>query len=202
MIYIQSESGLIPINSATDITKEKIINALGYTPADNSTFYEDNTGQFVIADEVGNIIARINEDGIATTNVTANSLILNGTDLEVELGEHINNSEVHITSKEKNMWNSKSDFSGNYSDLVDAPSIEEVNEDELLLVDGYGNIIARINNEGISTPAIQANSIKVKGEDIVNKMSVLEAENQALREELIQMQTSIASLMTITLEEK
>lgn len=38
-----------------------------------------------------------------------------------------------------------------------------------------------------------------------NKISILEAENQALREELTQIQTSIAlltSLMTTTLEEK
>ena len=40
---------------------------------------------------------------------------------------------------------------------------------------------------------------------IANKISILEAENQALREELTQIQTSIASLtslIAVTLEEK
>ena len=37
MIYIQKADGLQAISS--QLTKEKIIAALGYTPADNATFY-------------------------------------------------------------------------------------------------------------------------------------------------------------------
>ena len=39
-------------------------------------------------------------------------------------------------------------------------------------------------------------------EEIGNKISILEAENKALRKELTQIQTSIASLIAATLEEK
>lgn len=36
---------------------------------------------------------------------------------------HINNSGIHVTSAEKNAWDSKSDFSGDYSDLTGKPTI-------------------------------------------------------------------------------
>ena len=41
-----------------------------------------------------------------------------------------------------------------------------------------------------------------ENEILANKISILETENKALKEELTQMQASIASLMAITLEEK
>ena len=36
---------------------------------------------------------------------------------------HINDSSLHVTSTEKSTWNSKSDFSGDYSDLTGKPAI-------------------------------------------------------------------------------
>ena len=44
-------------------------------------------------------------------------------DLERKINNHINTSNIHITNTERNTWNNKSDFSGNYNDLVDAPDI-------------------------------------------------------------------------------
>ena len=54
-------------------------------------------------------------------------------------------------------------------------------------------------------PAIDYNTIKMLDTQIANKISILESENKELREELTQIQTSIASLtslIAITLEEK
>ena len=54
-------------------------------------------------------------------------------------------------------------------------------------------------------PAIDYNTIKMLDTQIANKISILECENKALKEELTQIQTSIASLtslITVTLEEK
>ena len=36
---------------------------------------------------------------------------------------HIDDTAVHITTKERNMWNDKSDFSGSYDDLTEKPTI-------------------------------------------------------------------------------
>ena len=54
-------------------------------------------------------------------------------------------------------------------------------------------------------PSKDYNTIKMLDEQIVNKISILECENKALKEELTQIQTSIASLtslIAVTLEEK
>lgn len=39
---------------------------------------------------------------------------------------HTANTEIHVTSTEKNTWNAKSDFSGSYNDLKDKPTIPTV----------------------------------------------------------------------------
>ena len=49
-------------------------------------------------------------------------------------------------------------------------------------------------------PSIDYNTIKVLDTQIANKISILEQNNQELREELNQIQTSIAALITTTIE--
>ena len=54
-------------------------------------------------------------------------------------------------------------------------------------------------------PAFDYSTIKMLDDSLVKKISILECENKALKEELTQIQTSIASLtslITTTLEEK
>ena len=54
-------------------------------------------------------------------------------------------------------------------------------------------------------PAIDYNTLKLLDTQLANKISILECENQTLKEELTQIQTSIASLTSLiatTLEEK
>lgn len=88
MIYVQSASGLTQISPK--LTKEKIIAALGFTPADKNSFYEDESGALVIADEQGYVIARIDENGLTTTQVSAGAIALNGEDLAAKLQELAN----------------------------------------------------------------------------------------------------------------
>lgn len=88
MIYIQGPNGLQPISS--QLTKENIIAALGYTPADNLMFCEDESGSLIIADEQGYIIARIDENGLTTTQISAKTIVLDGEDLAAKLQELAN----------------------------------------------------------------------------------------------------------------
>lgn len=63
------------------------------------------------------------------------------------------------------------------------------------------NYCYKPSNGGYSVyPALDYNTIKLLDEQFVNKISNLEQENQALREELTQIQTSIASLISILSE--
>ena len=68
------------------------------------------------------------------------------------------------------------------------------------------NYCYKPNEDGYSIyPAFDYSTIKMLDTQIANKVSILECENKALKEELAQIQTSIASLtslITTTLEEK
>ena len=53
---------------------------------------------------------------------TALSAKANSTDLT----SHTSNTDIHVTVAEKTTWNNKSDFSGNYNDLTNKPTIPTV----------------------------------------------------------------------------
>ncbi len=170
MIYVQTSEGLLQVSSA--LTKEKIIAALGYTPADGATFWEDESGALVIADPQGYVIARIDKDGFTTTKVSAGAIQLNGEDLaeklktlenkvpEVDLSaldSHLDDADVHVTAEDKEAWDAKSNFSGNYADLENAPHIVNDNEDEVVICDSQGNVILRATAEGLNVAAVYIN---------------------------------------------
>lgn len=210
MIYVQTEQGLTQVSPS--LTKDKIIAALGYTPADNMSFFEDESGALVIGDEKGYAIARIDADGLTTTKISTNAITLNGEDLDAKLkslkdaidgieipempeipevdlsnyynktevdnalknvsvdltgyakeedipdvslyDNHIADSKVHVSEEEKNIWNAKTSFSGNYADLSGAPNILDDNQDELVICDKVGNVIFRVDMNGLDVATI------------------------------------------------
>ena len=83
---------------------------------------DSETDKFYIADDAGNIIVSIDENGVNTTAVVAQNIIVNGNNVE----EHIDNTDIHITAAEKEYWNKKSDFSGSYNDLTDKPAATDL----------------------------------------------------------------------------
>lgn len=185
MIYIQGPNGLQPISS--QLTKEKIIAALGYTPADQNTFWEDESGALIVADQAGHVIARIDANGFETTTVSAKAIQLDGKDLEAKLQELIDAipevdlsgyatqkyvddavagidiPEVDTTglaTKEAlnaHMDDTGAHFSGNYSDLAGAPNASNDNEEELIICDAAGNVIMRVNANGLNAAAVYSN---------------------------------------------
>lgn len=101
-INIQLEGGLKKL-SGQQMSKDKIVDQLGYTPADKSEvkadiaavaydiselkttlenyikdhpdIVEDGSGEVIFTDEAGNIIAKFDADGLHTTNIEADSFI-------------------------------------------------------------------------------------------------------------------------------
>lgn len=202
MIYIQTAEGLSQISSS--LTKEKIIAALGYTPADNVTFYEDDSGVLAIVDESGYVIAKIGVTGLETTTISANAVVLNGEDLNeklkslenidltgyatekyvdeaiaaIEIPEldlkdyalaadvqadkiitdaHMANTDIHVTAADKLRWENRSSFSGDYKDLINAPSLSNDNEEEFVIADGDGNVIMKIDSNGLNVTDLYIN---------------------------------------------
>lgn len=238
MIYIQQEHGLTQVTPS--LTKEKIIAALGYTPADNATFFEDETGSLLVADKAGYVVARIDKDGVHTTRVMANAISLGDEDLAIKLqalqdainnidvgdidlsnyytksevdsaitnaevdltgiatekyvddavagiqhptvdltpyalvtdveankvitDTHAENDEIHVTAENKESWDAKSDFNGDFNALSNAPHIVNDNEDEMVVCDSQGNVIFRATAEGINAAAIYVNGVRVDKE--------------------------------------
>ena len=80
-------------------------------------------GASTTLDTIGEISSAIedNQDAIDLLNSAIGSKA-NVTDLNT----HTNNTVVHITSAERNAWNAKSNFSGNYNDLTNKPSIPSI----------------------------------------------------------------------------
>ena len=56
-----------------------------------------------------------------------------------------------VTDAEKSAWNAKSNFSGDYNDLENAPDITEDASDNLVITDPSGNIIFRSDSSGLET---------------------------------------------------
>ena len=67
---------------------------------------------------------------------------------------HIADSKVHVSEEEKNIWNAKTSFSGNYADLSGAPNILDDNQDELVICDKVGNVIFRVDMNGLDVATI------------------------------------------------
>ena len=130
--YIQTPNGLYPIGG--QVTKSKIIKALGYTPSafdgdynslnNKPEIVDDGSDSLYIADTKGNIIFKVDSKGIHSVNLT-----LNGKSISQVIQENTP--------------------SGDYNDLENKPEIIEDGSAELSIVDSQGNIVAKITNEGI-----------------------------------------------------
>ena len=121
-LNIQTATGLLEIGGK--VTKEKVVEALGYEPA-NQTHTEDTT--------------------------------------------------IHVTSAEKETWDNKSNFSGAYADLLDAPNITENDSGNVVIADESGNIIMQVDADGLATTNVSAKTIKLDGEDLGVRLDELES---------------------------
>lgn len=81
-------------------------------------------GASITLDTIGEIFTAI-EDNQDAINLL-NSAIGNKANAS-DLTSHANNTEIHITNIERESWNAKSNFSGNYNDLTNKPSIPSIN---------------------------------------------------------------------------
>lgn len=71
-----------------------------------------------------------------------------------------------VTDAEKANWNTKSDFSGDYNDLENAPNITEDASNNLVITDPSGNIILRSDANGFETTQMIVQNLIVDGKTI------------------------------------
>lgn len=109
-VYDTSGSAASALSSANAYTDSKIDALVG-------------EGASTTLDTIGEISSAIedNQDAIDILN----SAIANKANV-ADLNSHSNDTELHITEAERNNWNAKSNFSGNYNDLTNKPSIPSI----------------------------------------------------------------------------
>lgn len=125
--YIQTENGLKKLADKT--TKKTIEEALGYIPSYTPNINDYDSDTFYIADSKGNVIFKVDKEGIHSVGLT-----IKEKTLETIIKENIP--------------------SGDYNELENAPNITEDNSGEFQITDTNGNIILRVDSDGISTTSV------------------------------------------------
>ena len=116
------------------------------------------------------LAAALGDDAnFATTVANQIGLKANQTDLD----NHTDDTVVHITSDERTLWNNKSEFSGDYNDLTNAPNIYEDGSQSVIFADESGNIIMKVDGDGFETTSVIAQSVVVNGTDVETTLNNL-----------------------------
>lgn len=117
--------------TATDALLNEKLDATAYTPTDLSNYYTKSETSSkteidtAIADKVSQSDFQTYSGTVASELSGKASQSLVDT-LSGVVTSHTSNSDIHVTSTDKTNWNNKSDFSGNYNDLTNKPTIPSI----------------------------------------------------------------------------
>lgn len=114
---------------------------------------DDESDNLTIADPSGNIIAKVDAEGIHTTDIK-----VDGTSIANKIP----------------VWDNKSEFSGDYNELENKPNIADDESDNLVIADENGNIIAKIDADGIETTQVIAANIVLGDDNLGTKLGEFE----------------------------
>ena len=115
-IEIDNEHKVTATLKNSSVTKEQLdTNLQNELNSKVNAEYVEQNGSKITKILVNGVEQTINEKSV-NLDVPTNS----------EFNTHINNSNIHITSEERTKWNAKSDFSGDYNDLTNKPTIPTV----------------------------------------------------------------------------
>ena len=160
--YVQLENKLLQISG--DLTTENISKALGYVPVspnvtnelsqrvDNITFdslkdnpfLQDGSGELNIVDEAGNIIAKIDAEGIHSVDFIAGEHRLSDKTDKTYVDEAIKNVEVDLTGYATEEYVNNIDF---YN--INNNPIVNNGDGKLLFVDENGYIGLQLEEDGL-----------------------------------------------------
>lgn len=113
--------------NSDDTTLDQMAEVVAYIKDNRELIEQVTTGKVNVSDIINNLTTNVSNKPLsAAQGVVLKGLIdtLSGT-----LASHTGNTTMHITAAERSAWNAKSDFSGNYNDLSNKPSIPTVPAD-------------------------------------------------------------------------
>lgn len=185
-IYVQLADRLLKVSN--DVSLETITDALGYVPFNgefnelkNSPFTEDNSGEYNVVDEAGNIILKINQDGVKTTK-----LHLSKGDVQ----EQIDGLGGRCSDLETELENLGLDIENiSFESLKDNPIT--ITEGEFIIMDDQdpANIGLKLNTEGLFV-----RDVYLDGNSVKEKLGEIDDTFLNVDGELTQIKTDIENL--------
>lgn len=118
-----------------------------------------------VATEISNKVDKVEGKGLSTNDFT--NEYKNQLDNPPTLAEIEDDADHRtVTDAEKNSWNAKSTFSGDYNDLTNAPNIQEDESGNLVIADPDGNIVFRSDGNGFETTNLVVQTLTVNGSSL------------------------------------
>ncbi len=77
------------------------------------------------------------------------------TNIDSAITQHTSNGDIHVTSQDKTNWNNKSNFSGDYNDLTNKPTIPTVPTSNTAFTNDAGYITSSALNGYATTGDVQ-----------------------------------------------
>ena len=190
--YIQLENKLLQISG--DLTAENISKALGYVPVssnvtnelsqriDNITFdslkdnpfLQDGNGELNIVDEAGNIITKIDADGIHSVDFIAGEHRLSNKTDKAYVDEAVKNVKVDLTGYATEEYVNNIDF---YN--INNNPIVNNGDGKLLFVDENGYIGLQLEEDGLYVKDVIGD-----GHKLSDKADKSELSNYATKDEV------------------
>lgn len=154
--YTKSEtSGATQISNALNGK----LDTTAYTPTDLSNYYQksETSGSSQISTALNEKV----DNSTFNTYTASTDSSLSGkadtsavTEVNNSLTAHTANTTAHVTAAEKNTWNNKSDFSGDYNDLTNKPTIPTVPTNVSEFTNDAGYITANAISGKADTSAV------------------------------------------------
>lgn len=190
--YIQLQDKLLQISG--ELTAENISKALGYVPVspnvtnelsqrvDNITFdslkdnpfLQDGSGELNIVDESGNIIAKINADGIHSVDFIAGEHRLSDKTDKTYVDEAVKNVKVDLTGYATEEYVNNI----NFYNIKDNPIVNN-GDGKLLFVDENGYIGLQLEEDGLYVKDVIGD-----GHKLSDKADKSELSNYATKDEV------------------
>lgn len=154
-------------SAATEKFVADSIAAIEFPETDLSNYYTKQETEALIPD-VSEFITAIPENYITEETLETKGFLTEHQSLEglatvAEVEAHTTDTAIHVSAADKQKWNAKSNFSGDYNDLENAPNIAEDDSGDLVIADANGNVIFRSNGSGFETVNLIVQNLTING---------------------------------------
>lgn len=106
--------------NSDDETLDQMAELVAYIKDNRELIEQVTTDKVNVSDIIDNLTTNVANKPLSAAQGVALKALIDA--LQTSLTSHSGNSTVHITEAERNAWNSKSNFSGNYNDLKNKPA--------------------------------------------------------------------------------